>query len=364
MTGTLPAVSVVDAAPGSPAPAAYAWPSGGQAAVALPVAGYSTQSGPEAPVPVASLTKLMTAYVILRDHPLSTGTQGPDILISAADQADFDTDTVSDQANVELEQGEVLTEYQLLEGLLVHSANDFAYTLATWDAGSLTAFVQEMNSAAASLGMTQSHFADASGDDPSSESTAADLLKVASADMANPVFAGIVKMPAVTLPLAGTVTSYTPLLGTPGVVGVKSGFTSAAGGGDVLAYETQVGGRTVLALAAVVGQEGPTVLPRAGQAALTLAQEALTHLVATTVVAEGDVVADVRAGDRTVPANAGEAATVVALTGTTVHQELRVTHVPKQGAPGGTQIGTDTFVVGSRGTEKVTVPVLTSTKLP
>ena len=93
----------------------------------------------------------------------------------------------------------------------------------------------------------------------------------------------------------------------------------------------------------------------------TLAEDALTRLVPTTVVTEGAAVADVKAGGRTVPANAGEAATVVALTGQKVRERLRVTHVPVQGAPGGTQIGTATFKVGE---ESVSVPVLTATKLP
>ncbi len=77
----------------------------------------------------------------------------------------------------------------MLGGLLVHSADNYADLLATWDAGSMPAFVAKMNAAAARLGMDHSHFADASGVDPGSQSTASDLLKVAALDMANPTFA-------------------------------------------------------------------------------------------------------------------------------------------------------------------------------
>ena len=164
----------------------------------------------------------------------------------------------------------MLTERQILEGMLIHSANNLAFALACWDAGSLPAFVAKMNATAMSLGMTNTHYADASGFTSQSVSTPADLLKVTSAAMAIPVFAQTVSMPSVTLPVAGTVSTYTPLLSgsttdAPGVVGVKSGFTTAAGGGDILAYQTAVGGHPLIVLAAVTSLEGPEVLRTAGQ---------------------------------------------------------------------------------------------------
>ena len=67
-----------------------------------------------------------------------------------------------------------------------------------------------MNAAAAALGMTQTHYADASGYTPHSMSTAADLLKVAARDMACPAFAQAVAMPSVTLPVSGTLHRATP----------------------------------------------------------------------------------------------------------------------------------------------------------
>ena len=163
--------------------------------------------------------------------------------------------------------GEVLTELQLLEGMLVHSANDFADALATWDAGTLPAFVAKMNQAAAQLGMTHTTFADASGYSAGSQSTASDILIVAAKDMEDPTLASIVRMPSVTLPVAGTVATYTPLLGFLGTVGVKSGFTSQAGGCDVLAVARVVHGQKVLILAAVTGQTGvePAQRPAGGR---------------------------------------------------------------------------------------------------
>jgi len=231
-------------------PVSMPWSPVGESAVAVPSVGIDVPSGPEHSVPIASLTKMMTAYVVLHDHPLAVGQDGPKITINQAELNDYDSDTVNDEANAQVNLGEVLTERELLGGMLVHSANNYADTLAMWDAGSIPAFVSKMNKTAAQLGMDHTHYADPSGFNQASQSTPADLLKVAAPDMANPVFAGFVKMPSITLPVAGTISTYTPLLGVQGVIGVKSGFTTQAGGCDVLAVVRPVHGLPVLVLSA------------------------------------------------------------------------------------------------------------------
>ena len=168
--------------PGS-APA-IPWPAGVESAIAIPVLGVNVQSGPEVPQPIASLTKMMTAHVVLTDHPLSVGNQGPTITITQNDVTLYNEDVQSDQTNIQVAAGEVLTEDQMLEGMLVHSASNFADLLAIWDAGSVSAFVTKMNASAASLGMTETQYVDASGFSTQSVSTAADQLKVATQDVA------------------------------------------------------------------------------------------------------------------------------------------------------------------------------------
>ncbi|HWD54579.1 MAG TPA: hypothetical protein VG346_05620, partial [Acidimicrobiales bacterium] len=102
------------AAPVSAQTVPLPWPATGQGAVAIPAVGVAAASGPEKPVPVASLTKLMTAYVILRDHPLVPGEAGPSVAVTQADVDDFNHDTVSDDSNAQVTVGEELTEQQLL----------------------------------------------------------------------------------------------------------------------------------------------------------------------------------------------------------------------------------------------------------
>ena len=194
--------------------------------------------------------------------------------------------------------GEVLTERQLLNGMLVHSADNYADMLASWDAGSVASFVAKMNTVAAQLGMSQTHFADASGILAASQSTANDILKVAAPDMEDPVFASTVQMRSVTLPVAGTISTYTPLLGLDGIIGVKSGFTAPAGGCDVLAVVRTVHGVPTLVIAAVTGQTGPRVLFTAGLHALDLADTTANDIGSTVAVRSGQLVARVAVGRR------------------------------------------------------------------
>ena len=229
--------------------------------MAIPALGYAEQSGPEQPVPIASLTKMTTAVVVLRDHPVPLGSNGPTITITPDEAAQFDVNLANDETNIPLQAGETLTELQLLEALLNQSADDVAYTLAVWDAGSQQAFVAKMNALAASLGAVHSHYVDASGFDPRSVSTAADTLRIAAAGMAIPTFATVAGMPTVNLPGVGTVRNIVTEIGTDGIVGVKSGYTSQASGCMVLAGFRSVDGHSVLVLASALGQREPAPAP-------------------------------------------------------------------------------------------------------
>lgn len=244
---------------------ALLWPAIGQAAVAIPALDYARQSEPEAPVPVASLTKMATAVVILRDHPVPLDSSGPSITITAADVGQFTFDLQNDETNIPLQTGESLTELQMLEALLNQSANDIAYSLAVWDAGSEAAFVAKMNALAVSLGAMQTHYVDASGYQPQSVSTAADSLRIAAAGMSIPTFAKVAAMPTVNLPLVGTVRNIVTQVGSNGVVGVKSGYIAQSAGCVVLAGYRTIFGRSVLVLASALGQhvQGAAPIPPA-----------------------------------------------------------------------------------------------------
>ena len=342
-------------------PVTLPWPTTGQAAVAVPSIGVDLASGPEQAAPVASLTKLMTAYVVLHDHPIALGQPGPTITVSQADVDDYNNAAVDDDSNAAVSLNEQISEADVLGGLLVHSADNYADLVATWDAGSIPAFVAKMNAAAVRLGMDHSHFADASGVSPGSESTASDMLKVAGLDMANPTFASFVKMSSVTLPVAGTISTYTPLLGIQGVIGVKSGFTSAAGGGDVLAVERTVHGQQVLLLSAVTGQTGPVVLAQAGLHALALVDAMSPFIGSTRVLRGNQLVAHVGEAGTSIGARTAAPASMLTWPGVTATRMfVPARHVAKQ-APRGTQVGT---VVVTLGTQRAEVPVQLERDIP
>jgi serine-type D-Ala-D-Ala carboxypeptidase (penicillin-binding protein 5/6) len=342
--------------------AAPPWPAGVQAAFSIPALDVSRQSGPERSVPVASLTKTMTAYIILTDHPLALNDQGPSLTMTAADVSDWGNAVDTDQSNVEVALGEVLTERQLLEGLLIHSANNFADTLAAWDAGSVAAFVVKMNATAQRLGMTDSHFVDPSGYSAQSQSTPADLLKVIRLDMGFPVFAQTVTMSSVTLPVAGTVSSATPLVGLPGIVGVKSGFTMAAGGCDVLALLDRVDGQLVVVLAAVTGeQQGAEPVVVAGLAALALAKFVGGEIVGVPLVREGAVVAHATLDGTSIPAVAVATEVLLGWPGQVVRAHFTPAKPPAAGARAGRLVGRATFRTAS---EQATVAIRTRRALP
>ncbi len=250
------------------------WPASGSAALIVPSLGV-TLSHNNSLLPIASLTKMMTAYVVLKKLPLSIGETGPCLTVSATDVATYHAMIQSDQSNALVSVGEQLCEFDLLDGLLVHSANNYSVLLANMVAGSSANFVALMNQTAASMGFVGTHYVDPSGYDPGSVSTALDQGLLAAQLMKSPLVRSIVAQTSVTLPVAGTVGSYTPYVGVDHVIGVKSGRTLAAGGCDVMAMQFLDGAQLHTAYAVVLDQRGGNLLGPAGDAALALAQSAV-----------------------------------------------------------------------------------------
>jgi len=185
-------------------------------------------SAAQTPVPIASLAKVMTAYLVLRDHPLGDGEL--DVPVTDADVADTARRAGQDESVVEVAAGETLTERQALAALLLPSANNVAAMMAKRMDGSEAAFVARMNDMAHALGLRHTIYTDPSGFDEGTRSTAADQLVLANRAMQLPEFAELVALRSFELPVAGTVHNTDKLLGTDGFVGIKTGSDDAAGG--------------------------------------------------------------------------------------------------------------------------------------
>ncbi len=298
-------------------------PSTGQSAVLVQGVGLLGASADEVPVPMASVTKVMTAIIVLRDHPLGDG-PGPTFKMTAADNSAYYFSATHDDSNLEVVTGERLTERQLLEALMIPSADNIADYLARWDAGSIPAFVRKMNATARRLGLRHTHYADASGVSPGSRSTAVDQAVLGAYAMDVPGMISVEDHPTMAFPVEGTVANYNPVVGEDGVIGLKSGFTSAAQGCLVTAARRIVGGHSVLVVSSTLGQ--PFNLPEEGQIDLQLLDAATSVLEARRVLAPGQTVAKVIAGWAKDPRTAvlvGDPATVVGWPGLVMKTVVR-----------------------------------------
>jgi D-alanyl-D-alanine carboxypeptidase (penicillin-binding protein 5/6) len=264
------------------------WPAGAMAAVGASGVGLIASSGNETPASAASVTKVMTALVVLTDKPLKRDEPGPTVTITDADVQSYQTDLANKESVVIVQAGEQLTELQLLEGLLIPSANNFAETLARWDAGSVDAFVASMNKRAGELHLAHSTFADTSGASAKSVSTPTDLLALGMAAMKLEVFAQVVGMTEANLPLAGRVFNVDAALGQSGIIGIKTGSGLAEGANFLFAAQASIDGSEVTMYGCVMGL--PT-LARAFAAARALIGSVQSNLHVRRVIARNQAVA-------------------------------------------------------------------------
>ena len=240
-----------DTVPGTPPP--LPWPATGAAAVGVSGLGFIASSGNEQAIPAASVTKVMTALVILGDKPLQPGQDGPTVTITDADVQAYQSELQQQQSVAKVQVGETLSELQLLEGMLIPSANNLAETLARWDSGSVDAFVSKMNARAASLHLSHTKFADVSGASAASVSTPSDLLGLGMTAMQNPVFAQVVARAQADLPVAGTVINVNGELGKGGIIGIKTGSGLNTGANFLYAATATIDNHKITLYGCVMG---------------------------------------------------------------------------------------------------------------
>jgi D-alanyl-D-alanine carboxypeptidase (penicillin-binding protein 5/6) len=303
------------------------WPSTGEAALSVQGLGAFGQVRATQPAPIAGLTGVLTAYVVLKDHPISTGgDSGPTISVTPQTLSAYQAGTVAGEPEVRVSTGETLTELNALEGLLIDSGNDMATLLADWDAGSTSAFLSKMDVAAMSLGLSHTHITDPSGADPGTVSTPSDLIRLGEAAMRIPVFSQIVSLGETTLPLAGL--HYNPNfeLGQDGIVGIAVGSDTATNGCYLFAAQKTLNGQTVTLFGAVLGQSGPNGPDTAAvDAGDTLVRAALRGISSVPVFPAGHVVGELSAQwGASAPVMVAEPVTVIGWPGLSVAVTARL----------------------------------------
>ncbi|MFE7529428.1 D-alanyl-D-alanine carboxypeptidase [Kitasatospora sp. NPDC057542] len=276
-----------------------AWPAKGQSAAEVVGVGSLGSSGPETPASIASVTKVMNAYLILQKYPLKKGESGPKITVDK--QAAQESGNV-DESKVTLTEGQVLTEYQALELLMLPSANNVARLLARFHSGSEAEFVKAMNDTAAKFGMANTIYADPAGYNPDTKSTAKDQLKLAEQVMQDEIFRQIVSTPETNLNNAKIPNTNNLINPKTGVIGVKTGSSTPAGGCLMWAAYKEIGGVRRLILGVTLGQQatssnpGDGILPTVLKVSGKQIQAAQNGLTGQTVVKKGDVVGSVDDG--------------------------------------------------------------------
>ncbi|WP_344738720.1 D-alanyl-D-alanine carboxypeptidase [Microbacterium awajiense] len=246
-----PTVAAVPVQPIAAPAATPAWPAQGSAAISvggIPGTAATTLDASS----IASITKVVTALAVLDEMPLEPGEQGLEFRFGYADTVDYWNYLARGESALDVPSGGVLTEYQLLEGMLVGSANNYADRLAgnLWPTDAV--YADAANDWLRRHGVPGVTVVEPTGIDPGNIADPAALIPLAQRALANPVIAEIVAKQVVELPGAGLVENTNGLLADDGVVGIKTGTLNTY---ELLSAKDIVVGETPVRLyAAVMGQ--------------------------------------------------------------------------------------------------------------
>ncbi|MEV6481281.1 D-alanyl-D-alanine carboxypeptidase [Streptomyces sp. NPDC051576] len=331
------------------------WPSEGQGWMDVNGIGTMGSFGKQTPVAIGSVAKAMTAYIVLKDHPLKAGAAGEKITVDATAEKEGGYDKDGESTLNTVKAGDVLTEQQALSAIMIPSANNIARLLARWDAGSETAFIKKMNDTAKSLGMTHTTYTDASGLKETTVSTAGDQVKLGNQLVKIQALMDITKLPSWVDPSGHKWTNYNRLVPYNNSLGIKTGTTTAAGGNLLFAATKEVGGETAVVVGAILGQHTAPIIDTVNAVSKTAMLAAQDAMKSAKILKKGDVVGyvDDQLGGHT-PVVVTKDVAAVGWAGLKVKLSFASDAVPHS-AKAGTKVGTLTVGDGSGGA--VVVPV-------
>jgi len=223
-----------------PAATTVVLPSTGEAAVSVSGAdnylGASADSalassGGDGALPMASISKLITALVVLNSRPLGASGTGPTLTFDKADHDLYDKYYLLNATIAAMPTGSSMSEHDALETMLVVSACNYAEAVADWAFGSNAGFLAATNHWLKANGLTGTTLVEPTGIDARNTSTPSDLIAIGKLAMANPAIAGIVAKTSLDIPALAGMPNTNDLLGTDGVDGIKTG---TLGGSDLL----------------------------------------------------------------------------------------------------------------------------------
>jgi serine-type D-Ala-D-Ala carboxypeptidase (penicillin-binding protein 5/6) len=184
--------------------------------------GWGTEAG--ASLPLASITKLVTALVVLEARPLASASDpGPTITFSKADHDLYDKYYVMGATIAAMPTGSRMSQHDALATMLIPSASNYAEALSTWAFGSQWAFLEAARGWLAAHGLTGTTIVEPTGISSRNTSTAKDLLAIGALAAADPTIARIAATPSLALPGPGGMVNTNVLLGSGGITGLKTG---------------------------------------------------------------------------------------------------------------------------------------------
>lgn len=342
---------VTVAAPENP-PVELAWPRAGTAAIgAVGFPGVLAQSAETGPHSIASITKVVTSLVVLQERPLAVDEDGPTIVMTEQDVTGYYRQLAENGSAEPVAEGLALTQRQLLEVVLIASANNYAETLARWAFGSQEAFLEAAGAWLDSHGLSSTVLRDATGLDPRNVSTAADIVELGKLALADPVVEAIVSTTSVTLPYVGTIENTNKLLGWKGVDGIKTGTVELDDVCLLFATTLMVGERAIDLVGVVLGSTSHEALEAAVQELLTTAMQGFREIP---LVSAGEVFAGYSTEwEDTAAAVAAESASAVVWGGVQVARSVQVD--PISTGERGDRVGSLRFTIEG---ETTTVPLV------
>lgn len=326
---------------------------GASAIGALDFPGVLATSGSDKALPMASITKLVTALTVLEAHPLEVDEKGPKVTMTAADVRYY-TDSLAVNGKVApVKAGQVYTQRELLDLTLIESANNYAMTLAVWAFGSEDAFVNKARAWVKAHDLPSLRIVDPTGLDTGNKATATDLVELGRLALADPVIAQIVGTEKMTLHDVGLVENSNELLGVHGVTGIKTGTLDTFGANLLFSAEYTVGASTVTVIGVVLGGTDHPTLDRAITGLLSTVKAGFHEVDVSDV---GEDFADYEtAWGQSASAEAGAEAVLLTWSDTPI--TASVTADPLHLAEAGAHVGDVTFTAGVR---TITVPLVLS----
>jgi D-alanyl-D-alanine carboxypeptidase (penicillin-binding protein 5/6) len=257
-----------------------AYGASGLGAVGYP--GVLASAGATTPLPIASISKIVTALVVLEAKPLALGDAGPNVTFGPIDEQ-FYASQLADGGVVEsVYSGQVISQRNIMTVMLMESANNYADSLANWAFGSAPAYVAAARAWLSREGLAHTTINDPTGVSPGNTSTVADLVELARRAEANPVVAEIVSTASADIPDIGTIHNRNELLGQDGVIGIKTGTLDEAGSCLLFAQQHVVGAQTVTILGVVLGGPDHDTIDAAIQSLLDQADAGFREVTLTT----------------------------------------------------------------------------------